>query len=112
MDNATDAETSSKWLLDTLHHYVPESILRIYNLDRKKNRQSHNPKRLTDFLELYMEAEVETREQKKDVEGAAETGTIQASPAVAGPEKQRYGAQKEVKGPEENCCYCKGSHPI
>ena len=67
MDNASQHERSSRWLLDTLEDHLPEGMLRQYNFDLRMNRYLHTESRLTQWLELYLESLMDTRQMKRMV---------------------------------------------
>ena len=120
MDNASHHEKSSRWLLDTLEDHLPESMLRQYNFDLRMNRHRHTAARLTQWLDLYLESLMDTRQMKRSVDErrgkvrnghrdqvhAAQEGTEKAlPPSVA----QQMVAQDGEGGP---CCFCRKDHDI
>ena len=65
MDNSSHRERSSRRLLDTLEDHLPESMLRQYNFDLRMSHQKHSATRLTQWLEVYLESLVYTRQMKR-----------------------------------------------
>lgn len=106
MDNAPLGERSSRWLLDVLFEYIPEDILRMYNLELRKGMRtkSPTPASLSEFLRMYLESAVDTREQKK-------TSVSVRKPKSGKPNASSKDWTSKSVQPLA-CDYCKGKHVV
>lgn len=101
LDNATISERSSSWLLDVLFEYIPEDMLRFYNMDLRRGGITRKPSAssLARFLQDYLESMVDTKDQKRKTKDKKETLKVQDS------------ANSTTKTPI-SCDYCKGKHLV
>ena len=123
MDNSTHHERSSRWLLDMLEDHLPESMLRQYNFDLRMNHYKHTAARLTQWLELYLESLMDTRQMKRMVgerkgkfKPSWDAPKDRAQMACEKGEEQEEGKQMTTLsgagGNGELCEYCHKDHDI
>ena len=122
MDNVSYGERSSRWLLDILEDHLPEGMLRQYNFDLRMHNYKHSATRLSQWLELYLESLMDTRQMKRGLEDSKKRAGSNkdkeqvhlscASPTEVSSEGKAHAAQEsnpETMGP---CVYCKKGHDI
>ena len=123
MDNSSHHEKSSRWLLDTLEDHLPETMLRQYNFDLRMNQYKHTASRLTQWLELYLESLMDTRQMKRMVgerrgkhrnHGENHWERTQASweNGEAAEEVKFLTTHVEAKHTPDLCEYCAKGHDI
>ena len=123
MDNSSHHERSSRWLLDTLEDHLPEGMLRQYNFDLRMNHYKHSATRLTQWLELYLESLMDTRQMKRSLGERRAKTKLQHENAKDRVQHTRgrlddsldEGKLMAVQGAGDQggpCDFCRGDHDI
>lgn len=101
MDDALPSEKASNWLLDALFEFVPEDMLKLYNMELRRGGISRKPSSTTlaKFLQDYLESLVDTKDQKR--KSADRKRDLKASGSSSSSSKTPLA-----------CDYCKGKHPV